>query len=305
MSKKRQYRTLLGLASLILVGTSAAGNTPGVWRGPHTLRVDDRVVIDRLNSDNNASHEDHSFLNAVGVVLSADLQMKAAAYSAATGFLISSCHVLTNMHVAYTDDVVVDPPLGIPIAFAVGQTEGAADRGALQGLRYLLHGKVVAHGNTIILDRHVHNPESDWALIRLSTRVDESIEPMAIAAVDGALLTKDIRLSVAGFPSDHRTRRANGLNFKDLWGSAGRVVGVISSEAAGAVIETTIQASRGNSGSPVFADIDGRRHIVVGMVQGVRGNGIDVSEAAPNVEVLFTAPVLSQIATAQASTPCP
>jgi len=55
---------------------------------------------------------------------------------------------------------------------------------------------------------------------------------------------------------------------KDLWGSDGAVVRVVWPSTAGAVIESTIQATRGSSGSPVYGDFDGRRHLVIGMHQG-------------------------------------
>jgi hypothetical protein len=40
------------------------------------------------------------------------------------------------------------------------------------------------------------------------------------------------------------------------------------------------------------------------MVQGIRGNGIDVSESMPNVQVLFTPSTIAKITTAEAHTPC-
>lgn len=305
MTKKCRTRPLLGFAGLLLLGSMAPRATPGPQHSPQPPQKDHRFVIDRLVSGNNPGREDGSFLDAVGAVWPADLHTAGAAHSAATGFLIGRCHVLSNLHVLYTDDLVVDPPVGLPAAFAVGQTEGAANRGALRGLRYLLHGVVIAHGEAIILDRRVHNPEGDWALIRLSTNVDDRIVPLAIASVDGARLPKDTLLMIAGFPSDHRAWRADGLNFKDLWESSGRVVRVISVGAAGALIETTNQVTRGNSGSPLFGDIDGRRHVVVGMAQSIRGNGIDVSERTPNVQLLFTPELIAKIQAAQTSTPCP
>jgi hypothetical protein len=82
------------------------------------------------------------------------------------------------------------------------------------------------------------------------------------------------------------------------------VVRVVRTSTVGAVIESTIQAARGNSGSPLYGDFHGRQHIVVGMHQGIRGNGIDVSEDMPNVQILFTPVVLSLIRAAQARTPC-
>jgi V8-like Glu-specific endopeptidase len=276
----------------------------GVWPAPHTLQKDHRVVRDRLHARNNPDHEDYSFLNAVGAVWPADIDKSAAGYRASSGFLIDRCHALTNMHAVYTDDVVIDPPAGESVTFAVGQTEGDGNRGALQGLKFLLSGVVVAHGDTMILDRRVHNPENDWALIRLAANVDDTITPMSIAAADSAQLLKNAPVSIAGFPADHRTLRGERFDLKDLWGSDGQVVRVVWASTAGAVIESTIQASRGNSGGPLYGDFNGQKHIVIGMHQGIRGNGIDVSESAPNIQVLFTPRTLAGIRAAQALTPC-
>jgi hypothetical protein len=94
------------------------------------------------------------------------------------------------------------------------------------------------------------------------------------------------------------------LDLKDLWGSDGRIIRVVWASTAGAVIESTIQAARGNSGGPLYGDFDGNRHLVIGMQQGIRGNGIDVSESTPNVQVFFTPGTLAGIRAAQALTPC-
>jgi hypothetical protein len=300
----------LGLAGLVLLSIAAEGGTPGIWYSNRILEKDTRVAKDRLHSSNNPNHEDDSFLNAVGVVWSYGVNKSAAGYdaatghNAATGFLIDQCHVLTNMHVVYTDDMVIDPPVGKPVAFGVGQTEGEKDRGALQGLRFLLQGTVIAHGEAIIVDHVVRNPDNDWAVIQLAGNVDGSIAPMSVAAVDPAQLPTHVTLSAAGFPTDHREPRGDGFKLKDLWGSDGRLVGVVSVSTAGAFIQTTIQTTPGNSGGPIYGDFNGRRHIVVGMVQGIRGNGIDVSDTMPNTEVLFTPGTVAKINLAQAQTPC-
>ena len=304
MTRKGRPYIFLGLVGFIFPGPIAAGAVPGIWRTSHTLMKDARVVKDRLHARNNRYHEDYSFLNAVGAVWSADIKKSAVGYSASTGFLIDRCHVLTNMHVVYTDDIVINPSLGISVAFAVGQTEGEGNRGALQGLRYLLNGVVIAHGDTIIVDHLVHNPENDWALIRLAANVDGTITPMTIAAVDIAQLPKNLQLSIAGFPVDHRERRGDRFNLKDLWASDGRVVGVVWASTVSAVIESTIQATRGNSGGPLYGDFNGQKHLVIGMHQSIRSNGIDVSESTPNIQVLFTPGTLASISAAQALTPC-
>ncbi len=128
---------------------------------------------------------------------------------------------------------------------------------------------------------------------------------MTIAASDIAQLPKNLQLSIAGFPVDHRERRGDRFNLKDLWGSDGRVVEVVWASTVGALIESTIQATRGNSGGPLYGDFNGQKHIVIGMHQSIRGNGIDVSESTPNIQILFTPGTLASISAAQALTPCP
>jgi V8-like Glu-specific endopeptidase len=305
-----RHRISMAFAGLVLLSDAAAGGMPGIWRTDRVLEKDTRVAKDRLHSSNNPNHEDDSFLNAVGAVWSYGIDKSPAGYdaatghNAATGFLIDQCHVLTNMHVVYTDDTVIDPPVGNPVAFAVGQTEGQKDRGALQGLKFLLQGTVIAHGDAIIVDHVVRNPDNDWAVIQLAANVDGSITPMTVAAIDPAQLTTHVTLSAAGFPTDHREPRGDGFKLKDLWGSDGRLVEVVSVSTAGAFIQTTIQTTPGNSGGPIYGDFNGQKHIVVGMVQGIRGNGIDVSESMPNVQVLFTPSTIAKITAAAAQTPC-
>ena len=299
---------LLG-AGVVFLSTRAEGGTPGIWRTERTLAKDDRVAKDRLHSKNNPDHEDYSFLNAVGAVWPYGINKSAAGYDAATGhdaatgFLIDPCHVLTNMHAVYTDEVVMDPSIGRSVAFAVGQTEGDKDKGALQGLRFLLQGVVIAHGDTIIVDHRARNPADDWAVIQLAATVD-SVAAMTIGAVDVAQLSTHTRLSAAGYPTDHRQLRGDGFKLKDLWGSDGEVVGVVSVSTTRAFIQTTIQTTPGNSGGPIYGDFNGQKHIVIGMVQSIRGNGIDVSESMPNVQILFTSSTIAKIAAAEAQTPC-
>jgi V8-like Glu-specific endopeptidase len=302
MQPRRRAPSALGFAAFVILSGVVHGGAPGIWRTERILQKDDRVIKDRLH--------DEAFLDAVGAVWPYPITRSAAGYDAATGhdaatgFLIDRCHVLTNMHVVYTDATVVDPPVGRPVAFAVGQTGSGKDRGALQGLKFLLAGTVVARGDSIIVDHWVHNPDNDWALIRLGVEVDDSILPMTIAAIDLARLPPHFTLATAGFPTDHREMRGDGFRLKDLWGSDGQLVGVVATNTAGAVIETTIQTTPGNSGGPIYGDFHGSRHIVVGMVQGIRGNGIDVSESMPNIQVLFTPSTIARVAAAEAQTPC-
>jgi len=304
MTKKGWPFTFLGLVVFTAFARIAVGGIAGVRPVPHAPMKDNRVVTDRLHSRNNRNHEDYTFLNAVGAVWPADIERSAVGYSASTGFLIDRCHVLTSMHAVYTDDIVINPSFEKSVEFGVGQTEGEGNRGALQGLRFLLSGVVVAHGDTIIVNHLVHDPENDWALIRLAANVDDTIRPLTIGAVDSAQLTKNLRLSLAGFPADLRERRGDRFELKDLWESDGQVVGVVWASTASAIIESTVQATPGNSGGPLYGDFNGQEHIVIGMAQGIRGNGIDVSERSPNVQVLFTPDTLARISAARALTAC-
>jgi V8-like Glu-specific endopeptidase len=302
--------TWLGLIVFIFTSSPATGALPGITRTERTLQKDRRVVADRLRRKKNPGERDDSFLNAVGAVWSYSVDKSGSGYAAstgaraATGFLIDRCHVLTNMHVVYTDDVVVNPPLPHSVAFAVGQTESDRDRGALQGLKFLLPGMVIARGDALIIDGVVHNPADDWAVIRLATNVDSTISPMAVEAVDLAQLPKYPVVSSAGYPSDHRTRRGNGFKLKDLWRSEGEVVGVTPVSSMAALVQTTIQTTPGNSGGPIFGNFNGHQHVVIGIVQSTRGNGIDVSESEPNVGLLFTASTIASITEAQAQDRC-
>lgn len=311
VSKAGRALTTLGLAGSFFLGPIAAGGTPGIVRTERTLQKDRRVVADRLDPRNNPDQQDDSFLNAVGAVWPYGVDKTGAGYAAstgvhaATGFLIDRCHVLTNMHTVYNDPVVVDPPSLHPVAFAVGQTESDRDRGALQGLKFLLPGMVVAHGDALIVDGRVHNPAEDWAVIRLAGNADGAITPMTITAVGFAQLTKYTPLSSAGYPSGHRARRGDGFKLKDLWRSEGEVVGVTPVSSTATLIQTTIQITPGNSGGPIFGDFNGHRHVVIGIVQSIRGNGIDASESEPNVGLLFTSNTIARIAAAQAQDRCP
>jgi hypothetical protein len=300
----------LGLTGCVFLGPFAAGGVPGIDRTERTLQKDRRAVVDRLDADKNPGRRDDSFLNAVGAVWAYGIDKAGTGYAAstgdraATGFLFDRCHVLTNMHAVYDDAVVVAPPLAHPVAFAVGQTESDRDRGALQGLKFLLPGTVIAHGDSLIVDGLVHDPADDWAVIRLASNVDGSITPMTIAAVEPAQLPKNLALSSAGYPSDHRRRRGDGFKLKDLWRSEGEVVAVTPVSSTAALIQTTLQTTPGNSGGPIFGDFNGRPNVVIGMVQSLRGNGIDASDSAPNVQLLFTDGTIARIEAARTQYPC-
>ena len=270
----------------------------------HTLERDTRTVRDRLHPWNNPDHRDYAFLSGVGAVWPEDFGKSAVPNEASSGFLVDPCHVLTTLHAVYTDDIVVRPATGKAVSFGVGQTAAETDRGAARGLQFLLRGVVVAHGDTTIVNHVVQQPGADWALIQLAASVDARIPALAVVAPEPAQLAAGIVVAAAGFPSDHRTWRADGFNFKDLWGSAGTLVQVTATSTIAAIVETTVQATRGMSGGPIYIPARGETPVVIGMVQSIRGNGIDVSARQPNVELLFTAPLLAEITGAVARTPC-
>jgi hypothetical protein len=254
---------------------TVAGFASIAWQTQaHTAQKDTRVIRDRLHPWNNRDRQDYSFLNGVGAVWPEDFGRSAVPYAASSGFLIDPCHVLTTLHAVYTDDIVVRPAPGKTVSFGVGQTAAETDRGAARGLQFLLHGNVVAYGDTTIVAHIVQNPGADWALIHLATKVDGSIQPLVVVAPDHALLTPGAIVATAGFPSDHLTWRADGFNFKDLWGSIGTLVEVTPTSTFTAIIETTVQATRGMSGGPIYLPAAGDARVVIGMVQSIRGNGI-------------------------------
>jgi hypothetical protein len=154
------------------------------------------------------------------------------------------------------------------------------------------------------VDSLIHNPADDWAVIQLTSNAGSAITPMTVDAVDLAQLPEHLAVSSAGYPSDHRGRRGDGFKLKDLWRSEGEVVGVTRVSSTAALIQTTIQTTQGNSGGPIFADFNGHQHVVIGIVQSIRGNGIDVSQSEPNVGLLFTASTIARIAAAQAQDRC-
>ncbi len=310
--------TFFSVAAACMVGVSASispVDANAVEYTQRTLQKDRRVLVDRLDPRKNQWQRDYSFLNAVGAVWpypihkTGPVRKSGAGFAAltgvqaASGFLIDRCHVLTNMHVVYDDDLVVHPTLERPVAFAVGQTESAQDHGALQGLKFLRQGIVIAHGDALMIDGMIHDPPDDWALILLDGNVDESIAPLPIGAVEPSQLPRGFGLSLAGFPSDHREGRGDGFKFKDLWLSEGVVVDVTTGDWTAALIKTTVQTTPGNSGGPLFGFFKGRP-LVIGMAQSFSGNGIDSSDSSPNVQVLFTAGTLGLISAAQAQNPC-
>jgi len=302
---------VLGLLALVTAGSaanagSAASAVPsqdGVYR--HTGRPDTRAVRDRLHARNNPHGDDLGFLNGVGVIWPGGVRSANGGADGGTGFLIDSCHVLTNMHVIHRDADVAHPAIGATVEFAVGQTEGETNRGAERGLKFLIPGTVVEHGDAIIVNHTAHDPENDWALIRLATPVDGSISSLSIGAAEPSALPAHRSLSSAGFPADHRQRRGDGFNFKDLWGADGDVVRILRVSTIGALLETTLPATRGSSGSPVYGSFGEDRHLVVGMIQSVRGSGIAPSEDQPNIAILFTPALVANLRTARLHTPCP
>ena len=305
MSYPQAVTLALGSVWIALGWCHTAISSPQIRPEAHTRQPDARARLDR--------HSAYAFLDGVGAVWPEDFDHGAAPLNASTGFLLDRCHVLTNLHAVYPEDLVVNPPVGKRVAFGVGQTDGDARRGAARGLRFLFHGSVVAHGDTHIVDHVVQQPEDDWALVHLDTGADPVIPALAIVAISPRQLQPGTPVATAGFPVDHRALRPDGFNFKDLWGSAGELVTVASTSNAGAMVESTLQTTFGMSGGPLYlidpttnrvAAVAPAAVAVIGMVQGFRGNGIDVSAQMPSAQLVFTPALAARIGSAVTRTPC-
>ena len=288
-----RLRVIMACAAVALSPTAALALQPG----------DERMPVDRLNAAGSASRRDLSALNAVGVVWTDGLGSAAVGRFASTAFLIDRCHVLTSLHVVHRGQAAIEDANGRAVSFGVGQTAASADRGAVQGLKFVYHGWVVGHGPTAVSGHEVADPGADWAMIRLSTLVDDSIEPLHLPSRPAGPPEPHVRIASAGFPRDHRALRGEGFKLKQLWESEGEVIEIVATGAGTAGIESTLQTTPGDSGAPVYVESDGQRELV-GIVQGSRGDGVARSGGQTNFQLLFTPETLAAIFMLTRTAPC-
>ena len=272
---------------------------------------DYRVIRDRLHPENNPGNTDYSFLNGVGVVAPTDANgIMVHIEQMGTGFLVDPCHVLTNLHVVQPGDFS-NPPTGQRVFFNVGQTENnekgvldGVERGGIFGAKFMLQGTVVAHGGGTKKNNLTQDPQNDWAVVLLDQSMDSSTPPLPIFAVPPEGFQSGQVLSVAGFPGDHAYLHGKDAQFKYLWGSQGKILAIYPQTIGGAFLESMIQTTPGNSGSPLYGKLNGRV-FAFGMAQSIVGDGIHVSADKPNCQVLFTPATYAKIQAAIASSPFP
>lgn len=201
---------------------------------------DFRVQLDR-------THPEYSQTNAIGVIYRFKSEYEG------TGFLVSSCAVLTNKHVINSQ--LSEVKKGDLVTFRVGSS-----RTESEPFSNFSKGQVVAMGSR-------HFGAYDWALIKLDQPLGNEvgyIEPLQLNA-DNQLGTV---IMTAGFPFS-KTRQGSVLNqiYSDLDcrllkpGSQGEM-------------KHTCQTTGGQSGSPLLTRSSDGRLYAIGIVQGTIGDGL-------------------------------
>ena len=141
-------------------------------------------------------------LGAVGVVMIGDQRR---GRSLGTGFLVSSCHVLTARHVLAAELDTGHAALQVRFIPTMGSVAVELDDRAVLG-------KVVAAGPSPISGEfsrrmNLRNAAQDWALIELDHPIGY-IEPYKIL-YPGATLTPGIRVSAVGYAASSRILSVN------------------------------------------------------------------------------------------------
>lgn len=224
-----------------------------------TDKIDQRTIIDR-------SSEHFKELNAIGGV------SRDANQIIGTGFLISPCHVLTNIHVAFIDPLQARD--GSLVYFSVGQT-GSLMRPFKENN---ISGEVVAHGK---YDGTYLTANEDWVVVRLSKPVGKSFGYFPLMQ-GSASAVENLSVLTAGFPAVKTEQQG----FANIWADLQcHILGVTIYGYA----SHTCQTSGGQSGSPILTKgMDGRLY-AAGMIQGVHGShpmrGLDRSKEIENANI--------------------
>lgn len=198
--------------------------------------TDERVVLDRTAPE-------YWQLNAIGVVTPTNMKFYG------TGFLVDTCHVLTNHHVVF--DKASDARLGYQTYFSVGQT---TDKKA-QFRHVLEKGTVIAFGR---YDGTNAAENADWVIIELVQSLGKTVGFIPIYQMD---LKKMFGRSVisAGYPGD-RTREGADLSniFADL------NCKIFGTGLYGNSYHTC-QTTHGQSGSPILAKGNDGKYYAIAM----------------------------------------
>lgn len=217
------------------------------------------VVIDRTKSQ-------YTQLNGIGIVTVPGENWYG------TGFLVSPCHVLTNVHVVYNESEyeVKDPQdhrdlkIGKKIQFSVGQTDSTN----YQFSNSNIDGKVVAVGK---YNGFSSTTNRDWVVIKLSTPVGREVGYIKFFQM--TLKNMNNRAVItAGYPG---ARTNYGANLKNIYGD-------LNCKMDGADIDGyvfhTCKTGRGSSGSPILAlNPKDKKYYAIGMVKGHEGGTLTLN----------------------------
>ncbi|MGZ8943542.1 MAG: trypsin-like serine peptidase [Methylobacter sp.] len=184
-----------------------------------------------------------------------------------SGFLVSPCLVLTNIHVAYSKNESLKS--GKTVQFSVGQTGSFS-----QAFKHeKINSQVVEHGT---YDRSEQDTNSDWALVKLSQKITD-INFIKLYQMPSSA-SYNHKIITAGFPSN----RAAESNYSKMYGDID--CKIIGTSGWGYILHTC-QTTGGQSGSPILAKGKDGLYYALGMVggnrrneQGVPQSGLEKSE---------------------------
>ncbi|MGZ3806025.1 MAG: trypsin-like serine peptidase, partial [Pseudobdellovibrionaceae bacterium] len=226
---------------------------------------DERIVIDRTKGD-------FKDLNGIGVVTLPHQK------GWGSGFLVSPCLVLTNLHVLYETKNSKTPRSDAE--FSVGQTGSAKNPFSYP----LIPGKVVAKGD-YKGEEHGESSNSDWAVIKLSKSVGNSVGYIKLYQMSLEAMGNRPVIT-AGFPAD---KSEEGKDVSQLYGdNKCKILGF----SVFSYIFHTCQTTPGQSGSPLLTQSpkDGKFY-AIGMVDGVApgstGMARSVDPDKANIAVAF------------------
>lgn len=199
----------------------------------------------------------------------------------ATGFLITECHVLTNLHAVFSNVYMrqVGHDRLPPINFYYGQGKDHSFAGHVRAVR------AVAWGNAPpgLTTTNVTNGE-DWAILRLEHCIGTDIGYLEILAAPEDRIP-DAALNIFGMLG-HDYSRGFHRDSNCSYGAGGRLL----SDKPGTGMMHYCSASKGASGSPIYITYHGHP-VVVGMnaseSQPEIGNQVTTRERAYNGGVLL------------------
>ncbi|MGZ3745301.1 MAG: trypsin-like serine peptidase [Pseudobdellovibrionaceae bacterium] len=226
---------------------------------------DERIVINRTKGD-------YKDLNGIGVVTLPHQK------GWGSGFLVSPCLVLTNLHVLYETENSKTPRS--EAEFSVGQTGSAKN----PFLKTLIPGKVVAKGDYKGKE-HGESTNGDWAVIKLSQSVGNSVGYIKLYQMSLEAMNNR-PVMTAGFPA---AMMNDGKDFSQMYGD--NKCKILGFSVFGYIFHTC-QVTPGHSGGPLLATSpkDGKLY-AIGMVgDGAPGStGMDRSEDPDkaNIAVAF------------------